>query len=344
MTQRPRRTSPSAKQVEPSDDAELGGGADAGWTPASEVFGKRLRRRLRTLVAAGTWKQGLASSFDAAGLNAAGVLLQKRLLWPWARALNYHDVPVRLAGAFEEQLRFFARYFVSVGPSELAELQAGRWPHRKPGLLLTFDDGLRSHADVVAPLLESYGFSGWFNVPVGFVDAPPAEQKTFARCNRIGFRAADWPEERLALSWTDLRRLDGPHTICCHTWNHRRLSAELTPEELELEIGEAKRRLEAELGHEVRSFAWVGGEEWAYSRAAADRIRAAGFEVSFMTNNAVVRPHGELLQVQRTNVEADFDPAFVRFCLSGFYDLLYLRKRRRVNRITAGAESGTHAA
>lgn len=281
------------------------------------------------------WKQGLASAFETTGLNAAGVGLQKRFLWPWARALNYHDVPARLAGAFEEQLRFFARHFVSVGPGELAELHGGRWPHAKPGLLLTFDDGLRSHADVVAPLLEAYGFSGWFNVPVGFVDAPPAEQQAFARRNRIGFDAPDGTDERIALSWRDVERLDAAHEICSHTWSHCRLGPRLTPQELDLEIDQAKRRLEEVLGHEVRAFAWVGGEEWAYTRSAAERIREAGFEVSFMTNHAVIRPHAEPLQVQRTNVEAHFDPALLRFCLSGFYDLLYLPKRRRVNRLTA---------
>jgi hypothetical protein len=89
------------------------------------------------------------------------------------------------------------------------------------------------------------------------------------------------------------------------------------------------------LGHEVRGFAWVGGEEWSYSQEAAERIRAAGFGFSFMTNNAVIRPGAELLQVHRTNVEAHFDPALMRLCLSGFYDVLYLPKRRRVNRLTA---------
>jgi peptidoglycan/xylan/chitin deacetylase (PgdA/CDA1 family) len=281
------------------------------------------------------WKQGLASAFDATGLNTAGLRLQTQLLWPWARALNYHDVPARLAGAFEEQLRFFARRFVPVGPLELAELHDGRWPHAKPGLLLSFDDGLRSHADVVAPLLERYGFCGWFNVPVGFVETPPAEQQAFAHENCIGFEAPERADERIALSWHDLQRLDARHEICCHGWSHRRLGAQLTAQDLDLEIDQAKQRLEKGLGHAVKAFAWIGGEEWAYCRAAAGRIREAGFEISFMTNNAVIRPHAELLQVQRTNVEAHFDPALLRFCLSGFYDLLYLPKRRRVNRITA---------
>jgi peptidoglycan/xylan/chitin deacetylase (PgdA/CDA1 family) len=303
--------------------------------PVDEGFARRLRRRLGALGAPANWKQGIAAGFEATGLNAAGRLVQRQLLWPWARALNYHDVPPRLAGAFEEQLRYFARHFVSVGPAELADLNRGFWPHSKPGLLLTFDDGLRSHADVVAPLLERYRFTGWFNVPVGFVDTPAAEQQAFAREHRIDFDARSYPDGRIALTWSDLQRLDGTHEICCHTFTHRRLGPRLSAAELDLEIDQAKQRLEAGLGHPVRGFVWVGGEEWAYSRDAAERIRAAGFEYSFMTNNAVIRPHGELLQVQRTNVEAHFEPAFLHFCLSGFYDVLYLPKRRRVNRLTA---------
>ncbi len=224
-------------------------------------------------------------------------------------------MPAHLADAFESQLGFFAKRFVSVGPAELRELHHGTWRHPKPGLLLTFDDGFRSHADVVAPLLEKYGFTGWFNVPVGFVETPPADQRTFARAHQIVPAASAGASERIALSWGDLSRLDGRHEICCHTWNHRRLSATLSGRELEHEIIDSKRRLEQGLGHEVRAFTWVGGEEWAYSQPAADVIRAAGYEIAFMTNNAVIRPHDELLQIQRTNVEASFDPRLVRFCL-----------------------------
>ncbi len=327
---------PWLRDPDPSEDPEFREFMSAGdGRPVDEVFGERLRRRLRALVAPGNLKHGIAAGFEATGLNAAGALVQKQLRWPWARALNYHDVPPHRSGAFEDQLRYYARHFVSVGPAELAELNAGHWPHPKPGLLLTFDDGLRSHADVVAPLLEKYGFTGWFSVPIGFVETPAAEQQAFAREHRIDFDARDFPDGRIAMTWPDLRHLDGPHEICCHTYTHRRLGPRLGEPELALEIDVAKQRLEAGLGHPVRGFVWVGGEEWAYTRDAAERIRAAGFEFSFMTNNAVIRPHGELLQVQRTNVEAHFEPAFLHFCLSGFYDLFYLPKRRRVNRLTA---------
>ncbi len=188
---------------------------------------------------------------------------------------------------------------------------------------------------MVAPLLEKYGFTGWFTVPVGFVETPPAEQHAFAEAHQISCDDSDLPDERIAMSWNDLRRLDANHEICCHTWTHRRLGPQVSEADLDVEVDQAKRALEEGLGHEVRGFAWVGGEEWSYSREAAERIRAAGFDFSFMTNNAVIRPGAELLQVHRTNVEAHFDPALMRLCLSGFYDVLYLPKRRRVNRLTA---------
>lgn len=113
-------------------------------------------------------KLRLARLLDRLGLNTALRRLRERLCHPSLRAVNYHDVPARLAEPFEEQLRFFARHFVPVGPRELGELLADRWPHRKPGLLITFDDGLRSHAEVAAPLLERHGFPGWFFVPAAF--------------------------------------------------------------------------------------------------------------------------------------------------------------------------------
>jgi len=318
-----------------ADAAEFREFMDDGTGPVDQVFGERLRRRLWSLVEAQNLKRALLSGLDAAGVTGALLRAQSGLLWPYARALNYHDVPFHQAHAFEEQLHFFARHFVPVGPPELRELHAGEWSHPRPGLLLTFDDGLRSHADVVAPLLEKYGFTGWFNVPVGFVEAPVAEQRSFARSQLIDYDARGFADERIALSWRDLRRIDGRHEITCHTWSHRRLEASLSPAELDHEIADAKHRLEEGLGHAVRAFTWVGGEEASYSREAAERIRAAGFEIAFMTNNAPIRPHADLLQVQRTNVEARHDPRFVRLCLSGLYDLLYLPKRRRVNRLTA---------
>jgi peptidoglycan/xylan/chitin deacetylase (PgdA/CDA1 family) len=269
-------------------------------------------------------KQLIAKTFDVTGLNRALRGLQSALASPHARAINYHEVPGEEAGAFEAQLRFYEKHFHFMGLADLIALSAGDWPHAKPGLILTFDDGLDSHASVVAPLLEKVGASGWFMVPAAVLDdggGGPCEQHTV---------------EQKTMSWEQLRRLDERHVIGCHTYSHRRLEASLSADELHHEIHDSRRLLEEGLGHPIDVFTWVGGEEWTYSEKAAQVIRDEGFQVSFMTNSLPFRPGDDLLQVQRTNIESSFDPALVGLSLSGFFDVLYAAKRRRVNRLTAG--------
>jgi peptidoglycan/xylan/chitin deacetylase (PgdA/CDA1 family) len=281
-----------------------------------------------------TAKQVIAGTFEVTGLSAALLEAQKRMLAPFVRALNYHDVPDSESAAFERQLEFYAKHFSPVGYEDLLELQRGDWPHEKPGLILSFDDGLASHARVVAPLLERHGFVGWFAVPVGFIDTPPEQQLAWARAHQVGVRCEPAQDGRVALSWDELRQLSGRHVIVCHTMDHVRFEAKLRPEQLARETAAARQRLEEQLGRPVCAFAWVGGEEHAYSAAGAKAIRRAGFRVGLMTNSAPFRPGAELLQIQRTNVETAYSSALVQLHLSGFYDLLYLRKRRRVERLT----------
>ena len=280
-----------------------------------------------------TRKLLLARWFDATGLSSALLRIQARLLRPHLRVLNYHDVPSHLAPAFEQQLRLFAEHFVPVGRGELLALQRGEWRHDRPGLVLSFDDGLRSHAEVVAPLLDKYAFIGWFLLPAGFLETPVAEQAAYAREHRIS-AGQSYADGRLAMTWEQARALEARHVLACHTMHHSRLPASLPSAALEVEIDGAKRLMERRLGHEVDVFGWVGGEEWGYSREAAERIRAAGFRIGFMTNNALFRPGGDLLQIQRTNVEAHFPLPVARFQMTGFLDLVYLPKRKRVNRLT----------
>ena len=68
---------------------------------------------------------------------------------------------------FEAQLDWLEEHFAIVTPTEfLAGLEAG-WTDPRPAALLTFDDGTRDHAEVVAPLLEARGLRGVFFVIAG---------------------------------------------------------------------------------------------------------------------------------------------------------------------------------
>ena len=280
-------------------------------------------------------KLALARALDVTGLSTGLRQVYGMALGHHLRAVNYHDVPNSDASAFEAQLRFFAKHYCNIGPTELRPFLDAEFTPKKAGILLTFDDGLRSHAEVAAPLLEKYGFTGWFMVPAGFVDTPEADQATFAAEHSIVY--ADEPSDgRVAMSWDQLRGLDGTHVIGCHSTTHRRLGDELDANELDLEVVASKRRFEEELGHSMDVFCWVGSEESSYGSGAAAAIRAAGYQLSFMTNNYPILPGCNPLQLQRTNIETVYSPSLVRLNLCGIMDLLYRSKRERVNQKTAG--------
>jgi peptidoglycan/xylan/chitin deacetylase (PgdA/CDA1 family) len=278
-------------------------------------------------------KRQLARVLDRSGVLPALLRAQARLRHPYLRCLNYHSVIPEWAGAFERQLAWFADRFVPVGPKELTALCEGDWPHDRPGLLISFDDGCRTHAEVAAPLLEEHGFVGWFFVPSAFPDVPVAEQWEFARARSL--TAWSDGDPRVALTWDQVRYLDRHHVVGCHTLEHVRLSADLGEAELRRQIIGGKQHLEAQLGHAVDAFAWVGGEEWSFSAQAFRLIAEAGFRASFSGDHAVFSPGDDPLRIERSNVEAFYEKDLLQFQLSVLPDLAYARKRRRVRSLLA---------
>jgi len=282
----------------------------------------------------------LAKALSASGISDVSIAVQRRARSSrFMRAINYHGTSPVEATNMDAQLAFLARHFTGVGLAELESfLATGRWPHAKPGMLITFDDALRTNFDVAVPLLEKHGFIGWFFAPVAFVDCPAADQVAFARQNGVGTAIGsgfDYPDGRIAMSWDELRQVATRHVVGCHTMNHRRMPASVPPAEMRHEIIDAKRLIEARMGREVPTFCWVGGEEQNYSAEAAAIIREAGFRFGFMTNSGITTPRTNPLQIQRTNVEAHWPLAVVKFQLCGAMDLLHAGKRARVNRLTA---------
>jgi peptidoglycan/xylan/chitin deacetylase (PgdA/CDA1 family) len=245
-------------------------------------------------------KRRVARVLDLVGVNQLGLSLQKLILRPFIRAVNYHEIRQDEIAKFEEHLAYFRDHYTPVDLDSLQSfVTSGEWAGPKPGLILSFDDGHRSHFDLAAPLLEKYGFKGWFFVPIGLM--------------AIGDTAQD-ADRANALTLEQLRYLRERHIVGSHTITHRRLSSAVPLETLEEEIVGSQAMFSDILGGPVRCFCWVGGEEENYSREAADLIRGI-YDFSFMTNK---------------------NPLWlVRFQLSGLMDLLYLSKRRRVNRLTA---------
>ena len=92
----------------------------------------------------------------------------------------YHYVRDRSAGpeseirgldvaTFERQLDHLQEALAPIDWPMLVAMQTGRVKLDEPTFLLTFDDGLSDHADVVAPILEARGLRGVFFVSTGML-------------------------------------------------------------------------------------------------------------------------------------------------------------------------------
>jgi len=271
---------------------------------------------------------------DFLGCDAAFNLSRRFYLnrsFPYVQVVTYHDTPKGECNNLRKQLEWYQKNFVNCNFSDLQGLlNNDTWNYDKPGLIISFDDGLRSNFDVALPLLEEYGFTGWFMIPSGFVDLVHTKQVEFAKSNLIDCHIE--PScDRIALSWDEVRELEyRGHVITCHSMNHKRLSEKLTQSELKVEINDAKQLMEIQLGHKVEIFTWVGGEEQAYSRRAFDFMKKSGFKYIFCTNCSCITAKQSSLFLERYHVEPDYSHNQLRFVLGGFYNIMYFQKRRRI--------------
>jgi len=281
-------------------------------------------------------KRSLASSFHTLKINNILPALQQRCIaGGYIRATYYHGTPEDTADNFERQLAFYAKHYTPVSLADLDMFfRLQRWSKERPGMIISFDDGLSSNYSVAAPLLEKYGFHGWFFVPVDFIAAPPSEQLRYSETHQILPDSTSLQSGRVAMSWAELRDLDRrQHVIGCHTRSHRRMSLRVPDAVLKYEICTGKAVIEESLGHVCDCYSWVGGEEQTYTSDAARTIRKAGYKYSFTTNSFPITRGANPQRLERTHVESSWPLAMTTFKLGGYKDLHRAPKRRRVAHI-----------
>lgn len=276
----------------------------------------------------------LARGLRATGLGEVMLRGQKWWLSPrHIRMINYHGTPERLRESFARHLDYYEKRFVCATYEGLLGLiERGEWAHDRPGLLVSFDDGLRSNAEVAAQMLEERGWHAWFFLAPAFIDTPVNEQRAFTDVHDIIVREGDADATgRLAMTWEQVRGLRARgHVIGHHTRNHTRLTSKLTDEQIAAEIHDGRSDLETRLGEKVESFCYVGGEEWTYDPRAAALVKREGFKLAFMTGSCPATHGSDPLQLHRTNVEVDWPMELMQMFLSGVGDLVHIRKRQRV--------------
>ena len=200
---------------------------------------------------------------------------------PLIRAVNFHNTSRAQADQYERQLEHYSRSFSSVNQDELEEyLIIGKWNKPKPGLIVSVFEGYRNSFDVLTPLIEKYGFIGWYWVITGFINSAIPDQRTFAEHHDIDMLTHEYPDGRYALTWDELRRLDKKHVIACHTRTHTLLS-QLDPAVQRQEVVGSQEDFKSNLGHPVRGFVSLTGPAYGENAVTDRLIDAAGYDLVF---------------------------------------------------------------
>ena len=200
---------------------------------------------------------------------------------PLIRAVNFHSTARVNAPMYERQLASYRRNFSSVTQDELDRyLTTGQWSKPKPGLIISVFEGYRNSYDVLLPLLEKYGFIGWFWMITTFINTPIAQQRSYADHHDIDMLTHEYPDGRYALTWDELRQIDRRHVVASHSRSHALLSKLPADVQYQEVVGSQDDFIE-HLGHPVRGFVSLPGPAYGEPPAIDRLIRQAGYDFVF---------------------------------------------------------------
>ena len=197
---------------------------------------------------------------------------------PLIRAVNFHSTSRTRVEIYDRQLEQYSRSFSSVNEAELQEyLTTGVWRKSKPGLIVSVFEGYRNSYEILNPLIEKYGFVGWYWVITGFINTPIPEQLAYAEHHDIDMMTHDYQDGRYAMTWEELRQLDKKHVIACHTRSHM-LLADMDAATRRVEVIGSQEEFKKNLGHPVRSFVSLTGPAYGEDPLTDGLVDEAGFE------------------------------------------------------------------
>jgi peptidoglycan/xylan/chitin deacetylase (PgdA/CDA1 family) len=279
---------------------------------------------------------------------------------PLAVALVYHGtsagprpraeqvVPALPAATLALHLRLLRARYDVVPAARLREAAAQRRRGGRIPVAITFDDDLREHLDVAAPVLLEHGVPAtFFLTGIGLggeafwwqslqaaldrgIDLAPLAARfglalepleglvrgieALAPDDRRRLSAqlevlAGEDDERRALNADEIARLAGHgFTVGFHTRGHDRMT-ELDDEALAAALRDGRDELGAIVGEPLRAIAYPHGAADARVAAAADE---AGFELGFVTAMRAITPATPNLLLARPEIHA---PTASRFAL-----------------------------
>lgn len=247
------------------------------------------------------------------------------------RILLFHDIPQSQRQAFAALVGGMAERGLLITPSEAERRLAGSGG--KPGMLLSFDDGFASNAQVADAILAPLGVKALFFVCPGLMELTGEAQMAAIAANVLrGQRPA--PEG--LMDWDTVERLKAAgHVIGSHTMDHLRLTG-LPPDQRAAQIGDAALALERRLGQRAGWFAYTFGDVDSIDAASLAEIgRLHRYCRSGVRggNRAATHP----LALRADHVDLAAGAAWQALAVEGGLDVRYRAQRQRLDRMARQA-------
>ena len=245
------------------------------------------------------------------------------------RILTYHDIPDSGLELFKKQISYLASKYRFLTPSQFDLFIRGERTIAGINILLTFDDGYRSHRVVAEKILDEYGIKAVFFITTGFVGIKnEAERKKFILqklYNGVGIDDGILTEMK-PLTWQDLGYLiQQGHTIGAHTKTHRRFTDIHSQDDLYDEIIEGGNVLAKNLGGAIDYFSYPFGDINSINLRAMEVIKTR-YKCCFSglrgLNHSSVLSYGIL----RDSADINDPLAYLRLIIEGGLDIVYRRK------------------
>ena len=154
--------------------------------------------------------------------------------------------------------RFLKKEWEFISPEKFEDLYNNDDKTGKKKILLTFDDGYKSHRNIAEKFLNPLGIKAIFFVVSDFIKIESKNiSKQFISSNIIpGSKLENLDLNQTNMTLEDLKYLiDSGHKIGAHTKSHKRLTILKKPEDLEEEIINSANELQKLIKTEINHFA-----------------------------------------------------------------------------------------
>lgn len=184
------------------------------------------------------------------------------------------------AEVFNAQLEeLHQKGFRSVDLAGLKAWREGNGPEK--AVMMTFDDGMKSHGEVAVPVLEKRGFKGHFFIPVQLVG------------------------QKGHMDWSELKELSRRgFEIGSHGWRHVPLTG-LPAAEVREEFVKSKEILEDKLAIPVKSFSIPRG---FFNEPMREIAHQAGYEFLFTSSFDINKKGSDFFELKRMVVKKTTTP------------------------------------